>query len=272
MKLKKTIIGLSFAVLFLLGGCTKQEKKATSALTKTQVVQKAKSSFKSGQVIQSVTLGTDTSNQVALANTTFGGKTTVYHITNQTTSKGKTSSTEEWVNLNNVYINGQDTWYKADLEKLTGHNYADLTDAIMNNHMITNPSDKLVSAYKMKKSKKDGVYTYTLTAKSTDQALMKKAAAPIFDTTAQSTNQAKIFSQIKKLGKYQSMNVKAVIKGNKLSTFNVFVNMKLGKLMYVKVGQSYGNFGSHDFLRVPDSATNAKDLPTTNTKKKQAKK
>ncbi|MBI1700757.1 DNA polymerase, partial [Lactobacillus crispatus] len=53
-----------------------------------------------------------------------------------------------------------------------------------------------------------------------------------------------------------------------LSTFNVFVNMKLGKLMYVKVGQSYGNFGSHDFLRVPDSATNAKDLPTTNTKKK----
>lgn len=248
MKLKKTIIGLSFAVLFLLGGCSKQEKKATSALTKTQVVQKAKSSFKSGQVIQSVTLGTDTSNQVALANTTFGGKTTVYHITNQTTSKGKTSSTEEWVNLNNVYINGQDTWYKADLEKLTGHNYADLTDAIMNNHMITNPSDKLVSAYKMKKSKKDGVYTYTLTAKS--------------------TNQAKIFSQIKKLGKYQSMNVKAVIKGNKLSTFNVFVNMKLGKLMYVKVGQSYGNFGSHDFLRVPDSATNAKDLPTTNTKKK----
>lgn len=272
MKLKKTIIGLSFAALFLLGGCSKQEKKATSALTKTQVVQKAKSSFKSGQVIQSVTLGTDTSNQVALANTTFGGKTTVYHIANQTTSKGKTSSTEEWVNLNNVYINGQDTWYKADLEKLTGHNYADLTDAIINNHMITNPSDKLVSAYKMKKNKKDGVYTYTLTAKSTDQALMKEAAAPIFDTTAQSTNQAKIFSQIKKLGKYQSMNVKAVIKGNKLSTFNVFVNMKLGKLMHVKVGQSYGNFGSHDFLRVPDSATNAKDLPTTNTKKKQAKK
>ena len=76
MKLKKTIIGLSFAALFLLGGCSKQEKKATSALTKTQVVQKAKSSFKSGQVIQSVTLGTDTSNQVALANTTFGGKTT----------------------------------------------------------------------------------------------------------------------------------------------------------------------------------------------------
>lgn len=160
MKLKKTIIGLSFAVLFLLGGCSKQEKKATSALTKTQVVQKAKSSFKSGQVIQSVTLGTDTSNQVALANTTFGGKTTVYHITNQTTSKGKTSSTEEWVNLNNVYINGQDTWYKADLEKLTGHNYADLTDAIMNNHMITNPSDKLVSAYKMKKQKRWCLHLY----------------------------------------------------------------------------------------------------------------
>ena len=102
MKLKKTIIGLSFAALFLLGGCSKQEKKAVPALTKTQVVQKMKKGFQSGQVIQSVTLGTDTSSQVALANTTFGGKNTVYHITNQTTNKGKTSSNEEWVNLNNV--------------------------------------------------------------------------------------------------------------------------------------------------------------------------
>ena len=104
-------------------------------------------------------------------NTNFGGKSTVYHITNQTTSKEKTQSNEEWVNLNNVYINGQSTWYKADLEKLTGHNYAALTDAIMNNHMITTPSDELVKAYKMTHSKKDGVYTYTLTAKSTDKTL-----------------------------------------------------------------------------------------------------
>lgn len=132
-KLKKAFIGISLATLFLLGGCSQQKKNtADPVLTKSQVVQKAKKSFRSGQVIQSVTLGTDTSSQVALASTTFGGESTVYHITNQTTSKGKTRSSEEWVNLNNVYINGRDTWYKADLEKLTGHSYADLTDAIMN--------------------------------------------------------------------------------------------------------------------------------------------
>ena len=51
MKLKKTIIGLSFAALFLLGGCSKQEKKAAPALTKTQVVQKMKKGFQSGEVI-----------------------------------------------------------------------------------------------------------------------------------------------------------------------------------------------------------------------------
>lgn len=264
MKLKKTLIGVSLAVLLLLGGCSHQQKKSNSVLNKEQVVQKAKKNFKSGQVIQSVTLGTDTSKQVALANTTFGGESTVYHITNQTSSKGKTRSSEEWVTPNNVYINGQDTWYKADLEKLSGHSYADLTDAIMNNHLITNPSDKLVKAYKLKRSKS----TYTLTAKITDQKLMKKAAAPIFDTTPQSTAQAKVFKQIQKLGKYQKMNVKAVVKDDKLATFDVFINIKLGKLMHVKVGQSYGNFGSHDFLKVPSSATNAKDLPTTNTKKK----
>ena len=65
------------------------------------------------------------------------------------------------------------------------------------------------------------------------------------------------------------MTVKAVVRNNKLATFNVFVNIKLGKLMTVKVGQSYGNFGSHDFLRVPTSATNAKPLPTVKNNKKK---
>lgn len=264
MKLKKAIIDISFAVVFLLSGCSSQQKKADPVLNKDQVVQKVRKSFKSGQVIQSVTLATDTSSQSAIANTTFGGESTVYHITNQTTSKGKTSSSEEWVNLNNVYINGRDTWYKADLEKLTGHSYAELTDAIMNNHFILNPSDKLVKSYKMKRNKQ----TYTLNAKITDKALMKKAASPIFNTVAQSANQAKTFKQIQKYGKYRDMTVKAVVKNNRLSTFNIFVNMKLGKLMTVKVGQSYDNFGSHDFLKVPTSATNAKPLPATNNKKK----
>ncbi|WP_173007485.1 hypothetical protein, partial [Lactobacillus helveticus] len=180
-------------------------------------------------------------------------------------SKGKTRSSEEWVNMNNVYINGHDTWYKADLEKLTGHSYADLTDAIMNNHLITNPSADLIKAYKLKRNKN----TYTLTAKTIDKALMKKAAEPIFDTTPQSTGQAKVFKQMQKFGKYKSMTVKAVVKNNKLATFNIFVNMKLGKMMTFKVGQSYGNFGSHDFLKVPTNATNAKNLPTTDKKKKK---
>ena len=265
MKLKKAIIGISLAAVFLLSGCSPKEKKADPVLNKTQVVQKMKKGFKSGQVIQSIILGTDTSNQAAIANTTFGGDSTVYHITNQTSSKGKTRSSEEWVNMNNVYINGRDTWYKADLEKLTGHSYADLTDAIMNNHLITNPSAELIKAYKLKRNKN----TYTLTAKTSDKALMKKAATPIFDTTPQSTGQAKVFKQIQKLGKYKSMTVKAVVKNNKLATFNVFVNMKLGKMMTVKVGQSYGNFGSHDFLKVPTNATNAKNLPTTDNNKKK---
>ena len=268
-KLKKAFIGISLATLFLLGGCSQQKKNtADPVLTKSQVVQKAKKSFRSGQVIQSVTLGTDTSSQVALASTTFGGESTVYHITNQTTSKGKTRSSEEWVNLNNVYINGRDTWYKADLEKLTGHSYADLTDAIMNNRLIHNPSDTLVNAYKMKRNKKEK--TYILTANIKDKDLMKKAAAPVFNTVAQSSNQAKVFKQIQKYGKYKNMTVKTVVRDNKLAGFNVFVNMKLGKMMTVKVGQSYGNFGNHDFLRVPTSATNAKPLPTTdnNSKKK----
>ena len=32
--------------------------------------------------------------------------------------------------------------------------------------------------------------------------------------------------------------------------------------MTARFGQSYGNFGSHDFMKVPDNALNAKELPT----------
>lgn len=263
MKLKKVLACLSLAAVFLLAGCSQKQNKSNPVLSKSQVVQKMKKGFKSGQVIQSVTLKTDTSTQAVIANTIFGGETTVYHITNQTSSQGKTRSSEEWVNGNNVYLNGQSTWYKANLAQLSGHSYADLTDAIMNNHLITNPSAQLIKAYQLKRNKQ----TYTLTATIKDQALMKKAAAPIFDTTAQTSQQAKVFKKIKKLGKYQSMTVKAIVKNNKLSSFNVFVNLKLGKTMTARVGQSYGNFGSHDFLKVPDSATNAKDLPTSSNQK-----
>lgn len=267
MKFRKAIIGFSLTAVLLLGGCSQPKKaKSTPILNKTQVVQKAKKNFKSGQVIQSITLATDTSNQVAIANTTFGGNSPVYHITNQTTTSNsnKSASTEEWINSDNVYIVGPDAWYKANLQKLTGHSYTELTDAIMNNHFITNPSDKLVKAYKMKRDKR----VYTLSAKITDKDLMKKAASPVFNTVAQSINQARTFKQIQKYGKYKDMTVKAVVKNNHLSTFNIFVNMKLGKLMTVRIGQSYGNFGSHDFLRIPDSATNAKPLPTIKRNKK----
>ncbi len=96
---------------------------------------------------------------------------------------------------------------------------------------------------------------------------MKDAADPIFGTTGQSAAQEKVFRRVQKYGKYQNMTVKAVVKNKKLTSYNLFINMKLGKLMKVRLGQSYGNFGSHDFLKVPDSALNAKPMPKASTKK-----
>lgn len=265
MKFKKIFIAISLGAALVLGGCSQQKKAADPVLTKSQVVKKTQKSFKSGQVIQSIRLSTDTATQLVSANTYFGGNPTIFHITNQTTSKGKTQSTEEWVNGNTVYLNGRSTWYKTDLKKLSGHSYAELLDAITNNQTMLNPSDTLVKAFKMKRNKK----TYTLTATIKDQTIMKKAAAPIFSTTAQSAAQEKVFRRIQKYGKYQSMTVKAVVKNKKLSTYNLFINMKLGKLMKVRLGQSYGNFGgSNDFLKLPDSALNAKQLPKSDVKSK----
>lgn len=263
MKFKRIFIAACLMGALIAGGCSKQQKKSEPVLTKSQVVDQTKKSFKSGEVIQSIRLSTDTSTQIVSANTNFGGDPTVFHITNQTTSKGKTQSSEEWINMNNVYLNGRSSWYKAKLDKLSGHTYAELLEAITNNTTMTDPSPKLVKAFKMKRNKN----TYTLTADIKDQKLMKDAADPIFGTTGQSAAQEKVFRRVQKYGKYQNMTVKAVVKNKKLTSYNLFINMKLGKLMKVRLGQSYGNFGSHDFLKVPDSALNAKPMPKASTKK-----
>lgn len=265
MKFKKIFIAISLGTALVLGGCS-QQKKAEPVLTKNQVVKKTQKSLKSGQVIQSIRLSTDTATQLVSANTNFGGNPTVFHISNQTTSKGKTQTTEEWVNnSNNVYLNGRSTWYKTDYQKLSGHSYAELLDAVINNQTMLNPNNAIVKAFKLKRNKK----TYTLTATVKDKTVMKKAADPIFSTTAQSAAQEKIFRRIQKYGKYQNMTIKAVVKNKKMTSYNLFINMKLGKLMKVRLGQSYGNFGgNNDFLKLPDSALNAKPLPKSSSKSK----
>lgn len=95
--------------------------------------------------------------------------------------------------MNNVYLNGRSSWYKAKLDKLSGHTYAELLEAITNNTTMTDPSPKLVKAFKMKRNKN----TYTLTADIKDQKLMKDAADPIFGTTGQSAAQEKFSAAFK---------------------------------------------------------------------------
>ncbi|MGQ5708239.1 DUF6612 family protein [Lactobacillus sp. PSON] len=263
MKFKKVFIAIGLCTALVLGGCSQQKKTAAPVLTKNQVIKKTQQTFKSGQIVQSIRLSTDTSTQLVSANTSFGGEPTIFHINNQTTSKGKTQNTEEWVNSNNVYLNGRSTWYKTNFEKLSGHSYAELLDAVINNQTMMNPDKKLVDAFKMTRKKN----TYTLTATIKDKSIMKDAADPIFSTTAQSAEQEKVFRRIQKYGKYQDMTVKAVVK-NKMVSYSLFINMKLGKLMKVRLGQSYGNFGNYDFLKLPDSALNAKPLPKSSTKSK----
>ena len=265
MKFKKIFFAVPILAAFLLAGCNQQKKEtAPKNLTKTEVIKKSQKSFKSGQVIQSLKLSTDTSSQIIIANTIFGGESTVFHINNQTSANGKSSTSEQWVNNSgNVYLKGSGAWYKSGLEKLSGHTYADLLETIMNNSVIFSPDKKLVDAYKMKREGQ----TYTLTAKVTDQKIMKEAASNVFNTIGQSTAQEKLFTNMQKYGKYTSMDVKMVVKDDKLSSCNIFVNMSLGKFSKVRLGQSYGNFGSHDFLKLPDNALDAKPLPTTKTKK-----
>lgn len=267
MKFKKLLLSVGVVAALISGGCSKQKKQAEPILTKTQVIKKAQKTFKSGRAKQVVNLRTDTSSQVVASNFTFGGDPTVFHLNYQTEnnqSKKNSHSMDEWIsNTGNLYINGQSTWYKAEVAKTTGHTYADLLDAILNNEMLMDPPSKLINAYQMKRSGR----TYTLTAKITDKEVMKAAVAPIFQTNTQSQQQQKIYNKLAKAGKFQDMTVKLVVKGNKLATFKYNVNLKIGKLMRLSAGQSYANIGSRDFLKLPSNALDAKPLPKANKKK-----
>lgn len=261
MKYKKLLLPILLLGL-ILTGCSNQKKEADPVLNKNQVLKLSQKPFTSGQVIQSFTLKTDTSAQTYVANTIFGGENgTIFHIKTQGQAQKKTRSSEEWVNMNNVFINGGSAWYKANLEQISGHNYANLVASIMNNQIITDPSNALVKSYKLSR---DG-QTYTLTATTNDPDSMKTIAENVANTVGETKNQKELFQRILKNGKYQKATVKMVIKDKKLYSCNIFVNMKLGSHMFAKIGQSYGNFGSHNFLKIPASVLDAKPLASTNS-------
>ncbi|WEV36831.1 hypothetical protein [Lactobacillus sp. ESL0677] len=263
MKFKKIIIGLSLAAALIVGGCSKKQQKSEPILTKSQVINASQKTFKSGQVKQTVTLGNDTTKQIVITNAAFGGKPTVFHVNYQTQAKGKTQNSEQWAdNMNHLYLNGQSAWYKADLAKITGHSYADLVDAVFNNAMLMSPPAALTKAYKMTRKGN----TYKLTATINDTKIMQKAVEPIFTTNTQSPQQLKVYRKLEKAGKFQDMTVTLVVKNRKLYSFNYLVNISLGKAMKLSAGQSYGNMGRQDFLKLPSNALNAKPLPKNNKK------
>lgn len=262
MKICKFWYLLLLLPLLILGGCKNEtSKKAPAPLTKAEAIKIAGKSFKSGQVIQSLKLSSDTSSQVVIANTIFGGERATFHINNQISSEGKTRHSEIWVNSNHLYMNGSSTWYKADLEKMTGHTYADVVAAIYNNPILTDPGQ---INYKFSKKKT----LYTLTGKTTNAKLIKSFINSIASSLPQSTNQADVLSRIQKYSKNSALTVELSIRNRKLVGANFFVNAKFGKLMKVRWGQSFGNFGSHDFLKVPTNVLAAKPLPTTKSTKK----
>lgn len=257
---KKKIVWLIPLLALSLTACSQKQKQAApKPLTKAQVIKIASKSFKSGQVIQSVKLASDETNQVVTANTVFGGQQATFHINNQITSKGKSSRSEEWISSNHVYINGSSSWYKANLERLSGHTYADLVSAVYNNPVLTNPAPKLLNSYKLSHKKS----TYTLKATISDKQIADQVVAPIAQTLAQAQNQAQVLKRIRKYSTKQKLQVELVVKDKKLAYANMFVTAKLGKKMNIRWGQSYGNFGSHDFLKVPTNVLAAKDLPTS---------
>ncbi|RMC47271.1 hypothetical protein F5ESL0228_07425 [Lactobacillus sp. ESL0228] len=258
MKFKKLFLGLATMTALFTGGCSQAKKQSEPVLTKTAAIKKAQQTFKSGQAKQLIDLSTDTASQVITSSYTFGGNPTVFHLNYQTQVKDKNNNIEEWIsNTNKTYINGQSNWYYSDLKQMSGHSYADLLDAIMNNNLLMNPPQKLVNAYKMKRSGN----TYTLTATITDPKIMREAAEPILLTNTQSQRQYPTYHKLVKAGKYKKMDVKLVIKNQKLATFNYKVNLQIGKMFQMNIGQSYANMRSQDFLKIPNNVLTAKPLP-----------
>ena len=68
--------------------------------------------------------------------------------------------------------------------------------------------------------------------------------------------------------KIQGMTAKLVVKNKKLYSFQYLVKIKVNKLMRFSAGQSYGNMGKQDFLKIPNNALNAHPLPKADKKKK----
>lgn len=243
-------------VCLLLSGCQQPKEKVYS---KSQIVKKAAKSHKSGEVIQSLKLSTDTSSQQVIATSYYGGTPQIFHVSTRLVNNNQTKSTNAWISsTNTIYLQGSQKWYKANATTVTGHNYAELQGALTANSLLTAPSKKLIKSYHLKR---DG-NKYTLKATIKDPELLKAAASPIVTTISIGQKQAQSIKQMMKRAKYQNMKVKLVYQNNKLVTFNYFVYLKIGKTYSLRLGQSHGNFNTHNFLKLPTEASSADSLQT----------
>lgn len=232
-----------------------------TAMTKNAAIKIMKKPFTSASVEQKMVMTNSTkkknNKQIVTNQVVFGGEPTVMQVLNRVKAGKQNRAIMGWLDGNHSYLVGnKNKYYKVDFDKLTGHNYADILDSVMNNYNITNP-DKALSKELTVESKPK---FYQIGGSTANKELMKGTAKRILAIMPQEKAQAIVFRNINRSAKFEQMEVTGQIRGDRLQGYKEKLIGKIGKNITLEITETYKNFNQYSGIKLPDEVANAKPL------------
>ena len=252
----------------ILAGCgnpktynNKPAQPRKTAMTKNAAIKIMKKPFTSASVEQKMVMTNSTkkknNKQIVTNQVVFGGEPTVMQVLNRVKAGKQNRAIMGWLDGNHSYLVGnKNKYYKVDFDKLTGHNYADILDSVMNNYNITNPDKALTKELTVESKLK----FYQIGGSTANKELMEGTAKRILTIMPQEKAQALVFKNINRSAKFEQMTVTGQIRGDRLQGYKEKLIGKIGKNITLEITETYKNFNQYSGIKMPDGVADAKPL------------
>lgn len=265
---RSLVVGSLLLTSMILAGCgnpktynNKPAQPRKTIMTKKAAIKIMKKPFTSASVEQKMVMTNNTkkknNQQIVINQVVFGGEPTVMQVLNRVKAGKQNRAIMGWLDGNHSYLVGnKNKYYKVDFDKLTGHNYADILDSVMNNYNITNPDNALTKELTVESKPK----FYQIGGSTANKKLMKDTAKRILTIMPQEKAQALVFKNINRSAKFEQMTVTGQIRGDRLQGYKEKLIGEIGKNITLEITETYKNFNQYSEIKLPDEAANAKPL------------
>lgn len=262
--IKTVLLSMAVTATLVLTGCS-NSKNASQANkpqlpTATQIVNKLDSKSMTSAAMR-VNCKISSDGDVitnAKSENKFRQDPLLVQMTVNAEAEDETVTTREWLDENNLYIQSNNDWFKAPLDKISSG--AALKEQLKKSRsQNVKPNKDITKSMKVKKE--NGNYILTLDANKKDKATLKKYVKSILGSTSQVKQQKQFYDAFLEECKFKKVYMKEVVdaKTYKIKGFDFKFVMK-AENMTIDLAESADQIGKFDNLTLPSEVKNAKNL------------